>query len=309
MKTLSIIAPFYNEENVVSEYISRVTSTLAPLIIEGWRFEILAIDDGSSDRTYEVLKKMQHLNPDFIRIIKFTRNFGLEAAISAGLKYSRGDLVITMDTDLQDPPEVILQLIERWKAGFEIVLARRATRADSLYKKITAKIFYKILGIFSGKIKYVGDVANFRLHTRKVVDLLNSMSEINQVYRVASQFTGFKFAVIDYHRDERFAGETKYDFNKMLAFSFETLVSSSIQPLGLVKYIFLVVLLITLSLPIINLFDIWWLNDNFVLTELLFILFSLLFFTILLISEYLGQIVQEVKKKPRYIVEDENIDL
>ena len=212
-KLITIIAPMYNEDSIVNEFFDEVKKVIS--IINKYNYEILFVNDGSVDETLYKMKKLKENNPN-ISIISFSRNFGLESAIFAGLNKAKGDAVITMDADLQDPPKLFDDLIKKWEDGYKVVNAKRVTRRyDNLFKRLSASLYYKLLDKLSGKLKIDQNVANYRLLDRQCVDILNNLMESNKVYRVLVPYIGFKTTNVDYERVKRFAGKTKYNVIKL----------------------------------------------------------------------------------------------
>ena len=202
MKKISIIVPMYNEEEMIPLFFE-TTNNVIKQIDNKYKVSYTCVDDGSKDRTLDLLKKQRKLQSN-IRIVSFSRNFGHEAAVCAGLKQSNGDIMIVMDADLQDPPEVILQLIKKYEEGYDVVNAKRINREkDPFLKRITAEGFYSIINKLSYKNKIPSNVGNFRLMTRKVVDYINELTESNRVFRVEVPYVGFPTAEVEFVRPER----------------------------------------------------------------------------------------------------------
>lgn len=308
-RLISIIAPMYNEELLVEEYCNEVYK-MYEKIKDKYDIEILLINDGSKDNTYEKMKKMKAKYNGYVKIINLSRNFGLEGAINAGLKKSKGDAIVVMDADLQDPPQVILKMIEKWEKGVDIVIGSRIKRKyDGFFKKFTAKIYYKILDFLSGKLKLEKNAANFRLLSRKAVNELLSLSEVNPVFRVIVPFIGMKTDVVEYGRDKRYAGKSKYKLLSMIRYALDSITGISIEPLRKIILfpfitLFLAILLFIGGLIIVN--EEW--------SICLFIISSIAFFTTLimiilaLLAEYIGQIMIEVKRRPISIIYEDEIE-
>ena len=244
-----------------------------------------------------------------IRIINFSRNFGHQAAVTAGLDNSKGDAVIIIDSDLQDPPEVILEMIKKWKEGFQVVYGRRKSRkGESYFKLFTAKIFYIILQKLTNTDIPL-DTGDFRLIDRQVVTILKNMREKHRFIRGMVSWTGFKQTTVYYEREPRFAGETGYPFKKMLTFALDGITSFSIIPLQILTLIGIVITTITILLSLLVFFVKIFVPEYFLAgfpTIILIIMFfggiQVLFLGI--IGEYIGRIFNEVKNRPNYIIEN-----
>ncbi|WP_321936494.1 glycosyltransferase family 2 protein [Paraburkholderia sp. J8-2] len=231
---ISIVAPFYNEEDSVGAFFSQIVATMEA--IESIRFEIVCVNDGSSDATLERLIFASQREPR-IKVIDLTRNFGKEAALTAGLDEARGDAVVVIDADLQDPPSLIPEMIQRWRDGAEVVLARRASRAcDSFLKRTTAALFYRVHNALS-PLKIPENVGDFRLMDRKVVSALSRLPERHRFMKGLFAWVGFKSVTIDYERTPRSAGTTKFSGWRLWNFALEGITSFSTVPLRSWTYI------------------------------------------------------------------------
>lgn len=297
----SVIAPVFNEEETLSHFYGRIVAVMERL---NEPFELLLVNDGSRDRSFQIMKDLHEQDPR-VHVIDFSRNFGHQIAISAGLDYARGQAVIIVDSDLQDPPEVIPRLIERWKKGAEVVYAQRARRAgETKFKLVTASLFYRLIrGITSVNIPR--DVGDFRLMDRQVVNALVSMREHHRFMRGLSAWVGFRQEAVLYDRQERFAGKTKYPLMRMIHFSLDAITSFSHLPLQLATTFGFILASISLIGIVIAVF-----LRLFVgaivgqASTLILVLFlggiQLIFLGI--IGEYLGRIYDEVRARPLYIV-------
>lgn len=300
----SVVVPAYNEESLIEESYRRLKKVMDSI---NEPYELIFVNDGSFDRTLEILMRICE-NDKNVKLISFSRNFGHQTAITAGMDNAKGDAVIVIDADLQDPPEVILKMIEKWKEGYDVVYGRRAQRnGESFFKLFTAKAFYRLLkGLTNVDIPV--DTGDFRLIDRKVCDVMNSMKSIkekNRYIRGLISWVGFKQIGIDYVRDPRLAGETKYTLKKMLKLAMDGITSFSYAPLKLPLYIgaFLVVasvlyFIVGTVLKIAGTtISIW----NAVIA--LNILLSGINFAVLgAFGEYIGRIYDEVRDRPLYIV-------
>lgn len=234
-KKISLIAPFYNEEGGVDCFFDRVNNALAP-IMDRYDLEVICINDGSTDRTLHSLKQAKQSNK-YIRIIDLSRNFGKEAAITAGLDFSVGDAVIPIDSDLQHPPELILDMIIEWESGYEVVLARRIDRdTDHYLQKAAARAFYEVSRHIS-HIDIPADVGDFRLLDKKVVQAINSLRENCRFMKGIFAWVGFRTTVIDYRTEPRMHGKSKFSTWKLWNFALEGITSFSTVPLRIWSYI------------------------------------------------------------------------
>jgi len=227
---LSIIVPVFNEENNVFPLIKR----LLP-VIKNYQYEIIFVNDGSKDKTASIIKN-QAKNNDRIKLISFYRNFGHQMALTCGYQLAKGNAVISIDSDLQDPPELITQMIEKWQKGAKVVYAKREKReVDSFFKQLTAKGFYRLMNFLSD-IPVPNDVGDFRLLDREVIDFLNKLPEKSRFLRGLVAWGGYPAGYVYFAREKRFAGETHYGFFKMINFAFEGIASFSIKPLRIATY-------------------------------------------------------------------------
>jgi len=226
---VSIIVPMFNEESTIDEMLSSVSTLLRENTFD---FEVVCINDGSKDATLDVLKRCKADYPE-LRIINLSRNFGKENALTAGIDVAKGDVVIPMDADLQDPPELILQMIERHKMGYDVVLAKRADRStDGKMKRLTASFFYNIIGKIS-HIEIPENVGDYRLMSRRVVDTLRQLNETQRFMKGVFAWPGFPTSVIEYERPERVAGETSFNWSSLTNLAIEGITSFSVAPLRL----------------------------------------------------------------------------
>ena len=224
---LSLIIPVYNEEGCVDELVKRLESVIRPLHLS---YELIFINDGSKDKTFFLLQEMRHKNPA-IKIIDFSRNFGHQIAVKAGLDNAFGDYVVIIDADLQDPPEVIPQMIEKAKEGYDVVYATRAKReGESFLKLLTANVFYRLLKKIA-QVEIPVDTGDFRLITRRVADVMRSFKEKNLYLRGLVSWVGFRQTGVLVHREARFAGKTKYTWKKMFNLAWAGISNFSMVPL------------------------------------------------------------------------------
>ncbi len=308
---LSVVAPVYNEADTLPLFCERVAQALEPL---GVPWELVLVNDGSRDNSYAIMADL-HARDNRIKAINFSRNFGHQLAITAGTDYARGDAVVVIDSDLQDPPEVIRDMFARWREGYGVVFAQRGEReGETQFKKWTASLFYRLLRRITN-VDIPIDTGDFRLMDRKVVDALRAMPEHNRFMRGLSVWVGFKQTGVTYRRAPRHAGETKYPLSKMLKFALTGITSFSYVPLQLATYFGFVIaaisLLALLAVIAARLVSGWGLAGGGgafygQATTLVAVLFlggiQLIFLGI--IGEYLGRIYDEVKRRPLYIVSE-----
>ncbi|AUO13812.1 glycosyltransferase family 2 protein [Priestia megaterium] len=300
----SIVVPVYNEEEVIHETYRRLTEVMRST---KEAYELLFVNDGSRDRTAEIIKAYSEQDPAVV-LLDFARNFGHQIAITAGMDYARGEAVVVIDADLQDPPELILEMIEKWKQGFDVVYAKRTKRkGETYFKKQTAAMFYRFLHAMTD-IDIPLDTGDFRLLDRKVCNQMNSIQEKNRFVRGLVSWVGFKQIAVEYERDERLAGESKYPLKKMLKLSMDGITSFSYKPLKLASYagvtlsgIGFIYLLVVLYLKLFT--------DSTITGWSSLIVIQLFFSGIILIilgmiGEYIGRIYDETKNRPLYIVRE-----
>ncbi len=304
----SIIAPVYNEVESLPVLHKRMVETMDKT---GESWELVLIDDGSTDGSTDIIRSIASQDPR-IRPVIFARNFGHQIAVTAGLDYSRGDAMVIIDADLQDPPEVILEMIGKWKEGYEVVYAVRAEReGETWFKKTTASLFYRIIYRITD-VKIPLDTGDFRLMDRKVVNVMNNMRERHRFLRGMSSWIGFKQIGLPYRRAARFAGVTKYPFSKMLKLALNAVTSFSYFPLQLATYIgFLSAGISILAIPVVVIGRLTG-TEAFLgqATTLIAVLFlgGVQLISLGILGEYIGRIYDEVKGRPLYIVRDEPKD-
>jgi len=291
----------YNEEGTAEELYSRVVSAL-----EGVPFELILVDDCSRDATPLILDRLAANDPR-VRVLYLSRNFGHQAAISAGLDHARGDAVVMLDGDLQDPPEVILEMLERWREGYEVVYAQRSRRRGETRAKLaTARWFYKLFARLT-RLDLAGNAGDFRLLDRVALDALNSMHERNRFLRGMSVWIGYRQVAVPYERDERFAGETKYTWRKMMRFALDAISSFSWMPLQaatVLGFIFSAVAFLAMPLVIVARFTGSPVAGVTTVLLVVLLLGGIQLITVGLIGEYVGRIYDEVKRRPLYLVRE-----
>lgn len=300
----SIVVPLYNEELVIAETYKRLTQVMQTTDGE---YELVFVNDGSRDRTENMAREIVE-HDSHVKLINFSRNFGHQTAITAGMDNSSGQAVVVIDADLQDPPEVILQMIAKWKEGYDVVYGKRTVRkGETVFKKATAKIFYRFLSAMTN-IDIPVDTGDFRLLDRKVIDAMCRLTEKNRYVRGLVSWVGFKQASVEYVREERFAGETKYPLKKMLKFAGDAITSFSYKPLKLAGYLgyavsalsFLYLIYVVIRKLVVGDFGAGWAST---------VAISLFFNGIILIvlgimGEYIGRIYDECKNRPLYIISE-----
>jgi glycosyltransferase involved in cell wall biosynthesis len=298
---LSVVAPLFDEEETVLELHRRLTAALT-----GIAYEIVLVDDGSKDRTPGLLQELAR-HDDRVRVITLSRNFGHQAALTAGLDHARGDAVVTMDADLQDPPELIPKMVEEWRHGSDVVYAvRRHRRGESRTKLVTARWFYRLFARLA-QIDFEQGTGDFRLLDRSALDALGSMRERARFLRGMTVWVGFRQTAIPYERDARFAGETKFPMRRMLRFSFDALTSFSNVPLQMATLLgFTFALFAFVGIPLAILMKLLGLYVSGIATVLLFValLGGVQLIAVGIIGEYLGRVYDEVKRRPLYVVSD-----
>jgi dolichol-phosphate mannosyltransferase len=301
LRLLSVVAPMYNEEATAEAFYGRVCEAL-----EGTPFELVVVDDGSSDSTPEILDRLAATDPR-VRVVFLSRNFGHQTAITAGLDHARGDAVVMIDADLQDPPEVIPTLVERWRAGSDVVYAVRASRAgETRFKVVTARWFYRLMSKLSN-IELAHDAGDFRLMDRRALDALLAMRERSRYLRGMTVWVGFSQAAVTYERDPRHAGETKYTLSKMLRFSLDAIASFSHLPLQAATVLgFVFSLVAFLAIPIVIGLKVAgsYLPGFTTITVLILLLGGIQLIAVGIIGEYVGRIYDEVKHRPLYLVRE-----
>jgi dolichol-phosphate mannosyltransferase len=301
-KTISIVIPVFNEElNIVPIY-EAVAVVLKSMNANQ---EFIFVNDGSTDNSLQILRKLADQEKN-VKVLSFTRNFGHQAALTAGLDIASGDAVVTMDCDFQDPPDVIKEMVEKWVAGNKIIYGRRSFRKDGFFKRVTAKTYYKLL-FKASEIKIMGNIGDFRLIDKTVVCELRMMKEKNRYLRGMVPWLGFSYAIVDYVRPIRTKGKTGFSLLKMMRFAMAGILNFSLFPLrlGLIMGIFIIVtgFLFLIYLGIRFFFD----NQFYKLLEWLavfnYILIGFLFILIWIVAEYIGKIYDEVKGRPLYVIE------
>lgn len=305
MKKISVVIPMYYEEEVARKCYEKMTEVLTK--IEDYEYEIICINDGSKDKTLQILEEIAEQDKN-VKVISFARNFGHQCAVTAGLKCVTGDAIVIIDADLQDPPELIPEMLKLWEDGYEVIYGKRKVRkGESAFKLFTAKMFYKTLNALSD-VEIPKDTGDFRLVDRKVVDTINSMPEHNKFLRGLFSWVGYKQKAFEYERKERFAGETKYPLKKMLKLASDGIIGFSTKPLKLVGYLGMISIVISILVLIYSLvsyiFNLNNLTAGWTSIMVAITLFSgVQLLSIWIISEYIARIYDESKQRPQYIVD------
>lgn len=304
-KKITLVIPMYYEEKVANECYKRVKSNLEK--INEYEHEIIFINDGSKDKTLDILEEIASKDT-CVKVISFSRNFGHQAAVTAGLQYVTGDAIIIIDADLQDPPELIPDMIKLWEEGNEVIYGKRKSRdGESFFKLFTAKMFYKTLNALSD-VDIPKDTGDFRLVDRKVVDTINQLPEHNKFLRGLFSWVGYKQIPFEYERKERFAGETKYPLSKMLKLASDGIISFSTKPLKIVGALGIFSIVISIILFIYALIS-YIFKFNNLSAGWTSIMVAVTFFagvqllSIWIMSEYIGRIYDETKQRPQFIID------
>ncbi len=302
---LSVVVPCYNEEEVLHTTHRRLVEVLARL--EDLDFEVVYVDDGSRDQTPAILRQLQE-EDDRVRVLRFSRNFGHQLAVTAGVDHASGDAVVLIDADLQDPPEVILDMVARWREGYHVAYGVRTDRpGESAFKLWTAKAFYRLMNRMSDTVIPL-DTGDFRLMDRRVVKALQSMPERDRFVRGMVSWVGFRQIAVPYQRAPRLAGESKYPLYKMLRFALDGIASFSIAPLKLATWMGFAVSGLALLGIVYALFlrlftSIWITGWTAIFISVLF-MGGIQLISLGIIGEYIGRIYGEVKRRPLYLVNE-----
>ncbi|MGD0280887.1 MAG: glycosyltransferase family 2 protein [Dissulfurispiraceae bacterium] len=304
---LSIVVPLFNEEAVIAATYTRVARLLMELheksVIDD--YEVIFVDDGSRDNSLRILRELAAKSQK-VKVLSFSRNFGHQPALAAGLLHSTGDAVVSLDADLQDPPELIGEMIEKYREGCDIVYAvRRARQTDTFFKRMTARGFYKLMQFLGVELVY--DHADYRLISARVVEAFGSVKEVNLFLRGIFPFLGFPSATVYYEREERRAGGTKYPLRKMITFAWEGITSFSNIPLRIASFTGFFISALSMLLIL------WALYEKFAGRTIpgwtstvipLFFIGGLNILFLGLIGEYVGKVYMEVKRRPLFIIKE-----
>jgi glycosyltransferase involved in cell wall biosynthesis len=300
---ISVIIPIFNEQEILPELRRRLTAVLEPIRNE---VEIILVDDGSRDRSFELMKEIHAQDPR-IKVIRLSRNFGHQVAISAGLDLAEGEAVVLMDGDLQDPPELLPQMIDLWKQGNAVVYTVKKSRKENPLKRLAFKSFYRVLHALSS-IRIPMDAGNFSLMDRRVVDVLRAMPERNRYISGLRAWAGFQQAYLMYDRDPRFAGKPQMSLRRLVQLALDGIFSFSNLPLRLAIYLGLATALISFAGGVYVLYEKIF-TDRAILgwtSTIVSILFmgGMILLTLGVIGEYISRIYEEVKRRPLYVIRD-----
>ena len=302
---LSVVVPVYNEQEVIGETVKRLVGVLDGMSVD---YEVVFVNDGSRDGTLSVLRPLCEADAR-LKLVNFSRNFGHQIAITAGMDMTRGDAVVVIDANLQDPPEVIPGMFEVWKQGYEVVYGKRVSReGETFFKKFTARVFYRFMARMT-EVDMPVDTGDFRLIDRRVVDALRRIPERNRYVRGIVSWLGFRQYAYEYERHERFAGQTKYPLKKMLKLASDGLVSFSVKPLRWILGTGIVLsalsVLYLLYVLIASLCGAAMLSAGlYALLGFITLLLGVVMISLGVLGEYVGRIYDEAKARPLYIVSD-----
>ena len=304
---VSIVSPVYQEEQGIEEFHRRLSASLEDLADE-LRFEIVYVNDGSTDRSLDLLEKLA-ADDDRVRVVDLSRNFGHQVALSAGVDHAHGDAVVVIDSDLQDPPEVIPEMIQRWRDGFKVVYGVRVSRAgETRFKLVTSKLYYGLMDRIS-EVPLPRQAGDFRLLDRRVVDVLDQMPERNRYVRGMVAWVGFPQCAVEYERDPRFAGSTNYTLGRMIRLALDGLTSFSDRPLRLATQLGVIVMVLSFAVAgwtiVASVFDLGSSSRGWSsLMAVVLLLGGVQLLCIGVLGEYLGRVYRETKGRPLYVVNE-----
>lgn len=306
---ISIVVPCYNEEGVIAETHRRLLQVLNAQ--SGIESEILYIDDGSRDQTWPILQTLPSSERVTIRALTLSRNFGHQLAVSAGIERAKGDAVVLIDADLQDPPEVLPEMIREWQSGYEVVYGVRTERdGESAFKRITAAMFYRLINRLS-EVPIPVDTGDFRLMDRKVVDALMAMPEHDRFIRGMVSWLGFRQKALPYKRDARWAGETKYPLSKMIKFALTAISSFSTSPLKIASWVGFAAsgaaVLGMLYVLGLRMFTSTWVEGWTALMLAVLFIGGIQLLVLGIMGEYIGRIYGEAKRRPLFLIREERV--
>lgn len=300
---ISVVAPAYNEDEVLPEFHKRLTTVFGNL---DWQLEIVYVNDGSRDRTLNILNQLRE-EDSRVTIINLSRNFGKEIAMTAGIDNACGEAVVVIDTDLQDPPELIREMIQQWLKGYDVVYAQRISRdGETWLKKATASVFYRVIRRISG-IEIPKDTGDYRLMSRRAVEALKKLREQHRFMKGLFAWIGFPQKSLPYQRDPRFAGETKWNYFKLLNFAIEGITSFTIAPLKVSSYLGIAIAIMAFIYATVVIFKTLVFGEPVAgypsLMVIVLMLGGLQLAALGIIGEYLGRMFNEVKQRPLYLIQ------
>ena len=304
---VSIVSPVYQEEEGIEEFHRRLVASMEGTD-DDLSFEVVYVNDGSKDRSLDLLEKIA-ADDDRVRVVDLSRNFGHQVALSAGVDHARGDAVVVIDSDLQDPPEVIPEMIQRWRDGFKVVYGVRTSRAgETRFKLLTSKIYYGLMDRIS-EVPLPRQAGDFRLLDRKVVDVLDQMPERNRYVRGMVAWVGFPQCAVEYERDARFAGSTNYTLGRMVRLALDGLTSFSDRPLRLATQLGVIVMALSFAVAawtiVASLFDLGTSSRGWSsLMAVVLLLGGVQLLCIGVLGEYVGRVYRETKGRPLYVVNE-----
>lgn len=301
LELLSVVAPVYNEEETLAQFYARVCEVLGDL-----PFELVLVDDGSTDGTPEMLRDLVESDARVVVLI-LSRNFGHQAALTAGLEHAQGDAVVSLDADLQDPPEVILTMLERWAEGSDVIVGVRHERpGEPRWRLAAIRVFYALFARIAQLDSYEGNAGDYRLLSRRALDALNALPERNRYVRGLATWIGFRKVTVTYERDVRFAGESKYPFSRLLRLASDGVLAFSLVPLRLAAMLGAVFsVLALLSIPVVvamRLGGLYVVPGTASIHILVLFLGGVQLITLGIIGEYLGRNFDETKRRPVYLL-------
>ncbi len=307
---VSVVIPCYNEERVIRSTFEKLYEVMSKFCTEkGYDYELIFVNDGSKDNTLKILKGMQD-NYEELKYVSFSRNFGKEAGMYAGLKYSSGDAVVIIDADLQHPPELIPEMIKGLNEGYDQVIARRNRKGDSAFKSSLSKLYYKIVNNMID-VKLTDGSGDFRILSRRAVDSILSLPENNRFSKGIFSWIGFKEKTIEYDNQLRAEGESKWTLKSLIQYGFDGILSFNNKPLRAIIYIGVIIMLLSLIYVIWTFINILIhgiaVPGYFTIITAILVIGGLQLVALGIIGEYIGRIYYEVKKRPHYIIEDTNI--
>lgn len=302
---LSIVSPVYNEQEGLSEFVRQIHAVVDPL---GIAYELILVNDGSRDNTLQIATDIARTDP-LVRIVSFSRNFGHEAASTAGMRYARGQCAVLIDSDLQDPPAMIPEMLSLWRQGYQLVYGVRSKRnEETALKKLTSWAFYRLMSHMA-KIELPRDTGDFRLMDRKVIDAFNSLNERNRFVRGMVCWVGFKSTGVQFIRAPRFAGKTKYNYVKLIRLAFDSITGFTTMPLKIATWLGLFLSFGSILWAFVVLYQHFFFPEDYRPGGFTFMALAILvfggaqIFLIGLLGEYLARTYEEVQKRPLYIVD------